>query len=78
MAVNYADLDLIEAEYKVLFLRADEAFLFPKSYYSFIISSFLRQVPRLIKSNFLWIKKKGNKISLRLGKEILNITHLFC
>lgn len=77
VVVNYADLDLIETEYKVLFLRADEAFLFPKSYYSFIISSFLRQAPRLMKSNFLRIKKKGKKISLMLGKEILNITYLF-
>lgn len=58
MVVSYADPDLIEAEYKVLFLRADEAFLYPRSYYSFIISSFVRQVPRLMKSNFLWIKKK--------------------
>ena len=80
VVVNYADLNLIEAEYKVLILRTDEAFLFPKSYYSFIISSFLGQAPKLMKFNFLWIKKKikSNKISLMLGKEILNIAYLFC
>ena len=61
VVVNNADLNLIEAEYKVLILRTDEAFLFPKSYYSFIISSFLGQAPKLMKFNFLWIKKKNKK-----------------
>lgn len=57
----------------------DEAALYPRSYYGFIIGSFVRQVPKLMKSNFLQIKKKrSDKTSLMLGKETLYIAHLFC
>lgn len=58
VVVSDKDSDLIEAEYKVLFLKVGEACLYSRSYYSFITTSFVRQVPRLMKSNFLQINKE--------------------
>lgn len=49
---------LTEAKYKIPFLTVDESVPYPRGYYGFITGSFVRQVPKLMKSNFLQIKKK--------------------
>lgn len=58
MIVTDTTLSLPEADYKAPFLSVDEAVPYPRSYYGFITGSFVRQVPKLMKSNFLQIKNR--------------------